>query len=344
MLHWNRKKAKQILIMQILGLLFALFTILLIISKPLSTINSENVLEVESSHRMPLRELSGLDYRVSDEGIEILVIGDRKAKIAQFNLGTGVIKEFPFDEILLRQFSLCQSRRSKSCGKLLKKLFSDWEALRLDRFGRVFVLQEHSDTVLVLDRTMSSIEKVLNFDILAGFPSKVQDSSKKFLENSYGEGLLLLHNGHFVVAKERNPIALIEYGPKGSVSSGINSSTVLKRSEEFDLGGVSRSEYTALATWQLGGSSKCDFSDLEFYQGSILVLSQQCQQIFVFEGLDKGDKALLRTLTLSLPSHIKNPEALAVLPDGRIVVGSDLRSKDDNLFILKSPFKGKTSQ
>jgi hypothetical protein len=40
-------------------------------------------------------------------------------------------------------------------------------------------------------------------------------------EGSGGEGVVLLPGGHLLIAKEKHPAALIEFGPRGSRSRGL---------------------------------------------------------------------------------------------------------------------------
>ena len=83
-----------------------------------------------------------------------------------------------------------------------------------------------------------------------------------------------------MVAKESNPVALVEFGPKNSSSIGLNQQLSLNDDESFDRKTIStfRQDYQALALWELSTQGKCDFSDIEVARNKIFVLSQRCQK------------------------------------------------------------------
>ncbi|SMF49600.1 hypothetical protein [Pseudobacteriovorax antillogorgiicola] len=340
MVHWNRQKTRNILLMQITGLLFTILTFILLTQQDGAAEGQLPNLQIESAITMPLKELSGIHWRNTTRGLELVAIGDKKAELAIMDMASGEIRKESFRDLILDQFSLCAHADNSVCAKFLKKILADWEAIRIDGSGRIYLLQEHSEAVIVLDPNLDRIPAVLNFNLLEMFPEKAKKSGRKFPSNALGEGLLLMNQGHFVVAKESAPMALIEFGPEGSIPMGLHGSTVLAPGKSFELptSGKNRHRYKALAYWDLAADGKCDFSDIEFARGQIFVLSQRCQRIIVFDSLTPKHGELRPSATYALPSVIKNPEALAVLPDGRLVVGSDIRSKKDNVFILKSPF------
>lgn len=340
MVHWDREKTKKILLIQIIALLFGLLTFVIISGDSMEPPAKGQLLEIESSYRLPLRELSGLHVRQLNGETQIYGVGDKKAKIVVFNLENKTVRKINFESSLRQKFTLCSSAKSRNCAKVLKRLYSDWEALRVDESGYVYLLQEHSESLVILNPEMDEVLSVVNFDLLSAFPKSLEKSSKKFQSNSLGEGLVLLNNGHFLVAKEMNPISLVEFGPADQRASGINSETFLNKGD-FKRPNSLRESYKALHYWDLAGNSKCDFSDIAYAKGQLYVLSQKCQQIFVFDRLNTSHKSMTQVDTFSLPRAIKNPEALAILKDGRMIVGSDVRSKKKNLFVLKNPLDGK---
>ena len=299
----------------------------------------DSPLVIESSYQLPLKELSGVHWTYENGKLAILAVGDKKSKLVKIYPSEDVIEEIDFSKAILDRFSLCQSALHSVCAKQLKRMLGDWEALRIDSDGRVFLLQEHSEAVVVFNPNSGAIDAVLNFNLLEGLGEWTQRSTRKFPVNALGEGLLLMKNGHFAVAKEMYPLSIVEFGPQGDQALGLTSATVLSNDEEFLIEQNGKFKYDSLARWELAASGKCDFSDLEFARGQLFILSQKCKKIMVIDPLhpETGSKLVTKAI-YSLPKEIKNPEALTILEDGRFVIGSDLRKKKKNLFIIESPF------
>ena len=83
-------------------------------------------------------------------------------------------------QLILNQFALCKHGSIEPAHSCLEKLLVDWEALRVDGGGQIYLLQEHSEAIIVLDRELEKISAVLNFDLLDILPKKVRKSGQKF--------------------------------------------------------------------------------------------------------------------------------------------------------------------
>lgn len=337
MVHWDRKLyrsrlLKQVLLLLGLGVGFSVFY-----SEHSSFAGKESPFTIEERLELPIKEISGGDLITGSGGQAVNLISDRKAEVVRLNLKDGHIEKVDFKNLMVERFSLCRSEDFEECRKLIKKLVSNWEALSSDASGRLFLLQEHTQSVLVFDSSVRSIERALHFNFGDAFPDMIGRGSKKFQTNSLGEGLILLKNGHILIAKEQYPVALVEFGPAGSEALGFSPETVLGPADSFQLPASDsfHLEYKPLASWILSGHSKCDVSDLDSdAQGRLVILSQTCNGVAVIEKLDPLEKALVVDYK-RLPDEILNPEALIIAGD-RWLVASDIpKKRQHNFYILR---------
>lgn len=331
MVHWNLVRKRQIYAIQ------AVLLILLVVGFSfLSDFEgqaSDDAFEIVERYQMPIKELSGLTVFQGADGREKLVaVGDKTAKIVIYDPISKDAQTVRFKKQLIEKFSLCTDSLTQTCKKLIKKLSSDWEAIAAGDDGLFYILQEHSQAIVVLDPFENDIKAVINFDILAKSHGSVQKSSLKFRTNSLGEGLVKM-GARFLVAKEMYPLSIVELGPKGSASRGFGDEDLKLNDSSSE--NIARLSYETLAHWELAGHSKCDFSELTAMNNRLLALSQKCRKLMVFNSLPAGGGSITPDEIYSLPREIRSPEALAVLSDGRIVIGSDVKKQKTNLYLLK---------
>ncbi len=335
MVHWDRKLYRKRLVKQILALLLLTAAISSFYIDHYGFAGKESPFVITERFLVPLKEISGADMLGGSRGRTVSMISDRKSEIVRLDLLDGHTQTVNFKDILVEKFSLCRSEDFEECKKLIKKLSSNWEALSTDASGRLFLLQEHTQSIVVLDQTARSILNVLHFNFAEAFPDLIKRGSKKFQTNSLGEGLVLLKNGHILVAKEQYPVALVEFGPEGDVPLGLSPGSVLGPDDAFEVpeGRGLHVNYKPLASWILSGHSKCDVSDLDVDANSrLVVLSQTCRGVAIIDRLDPLSKALVVSY-LSLPDEVVDPEAL-VLDGDKWLIASDVSSKRQNNFYI----------
>src|SRR5262245_66419084 len=83
-------------------------------------------------------------------------------------------------------------------------------------------------------------------------------------KGSRGEGVVLLSGGHLLVAKEKKPAALIEFGPPHSRSQGLVRGGALPDGKRWPIR-KGRHQFVALAIWlpdKLLAKTCADSSDL----------------------------------------------------------------------------------
>ena len=98
MVHWNRQRAKNILLFQIVGLL-AVLLILIISSNEQGSASDQSIsLEIQASWRIPIGE-PGIDWDRTSNGNKLIAVGDKTAELVYLDIETGDIdkKDFAID-------------------------------------------------------------------------------------------------------------------------------------------------------------------------------------------------------------------------------------------------------
>jgi hypothetical protein len=110
-------------------------------------------------------------------------------------------------------------------------------------------------------------------------------------KGSRGEGMVLLPGGHLLVAKEKKPATLIEFGPPQSRSRGLVRGGALADGERW-LIKKGNHRFIALAIWfpdKTLAKTCADFSDLEIGpDGCLYLLSDKSATIARLDDLPAG--------------------------------------------------------
>jgi uncharacterized protein YjiK len=211
---------------------------------------------------------------------------------------------------------------------------SEWEAADGDRTGRVFILQESPGVVYIFSPELDRLLHVIELS--------VEDSDRLDWENEpnkQGEGLVLLGNGHVLIAKEKDPPLVMEFGPRGDDAQGVEPGLLLLGDEEFPLPPTERAEYVLLSSWGLDLDAQrriSDISDVAVGQDDRLyLLSDESRCIARLEQpLPPEQPRLSVTGIWTLPVEIEQPEGLVLLDDHTPVVAIDRQEPRSNLFVL----------
>jgi uncharacterized protein YjiK len=258
---------------------------------------------------VPVRELSSLAVARDQAGApQLLAIGDRTTALARATLRDGPLEWELTD---LRD----EAHRSQ------------FEGLAVDGGGRILVLREAPPAVLAFDPvTLRSASIALRPGGRSALRRLLDDAS------SAGEGLLSLGRGRLLVAKEKDPPMLVEFGPPGATPAGISAASFAVERDNVSTG----KELEALAAWRLDEVD--DVSDLTFSRGLLYCLSDKSRQVVAVElPLEpESDRARVReSWKLKVPERSREPkgkpEGLVVTDDGSFVVGLDTRTPRANL-------------
>lgn len=276
-------------------------------------------LEVAQQDRLPVDEISGLGRRTVGGKAQYLAIPDADRSLVTFDVDAS-------------------GKASKIATHDLSRLFGDgasqWEAVAGDASGSVYILTEATDTIHVLDAELKRIVHTLQLTLPRGH---ALEDAWKADANSRGEGMVFLANGHVLVVKEKNPVAIVEFAPDGQPAEGYRAELALG-DRAFPRPSGTTSTFEAVHHWMLkSGDVKAvgDVSDLAVdTDGRLLLLSDQGRAIVRTERDLRADEDKLDLKTVfKLPSAVDKPEGL-VIAGGIPLVAVDQKGDDDALFTL----------
>lgn len=277
---------------------------------------------------VPLEEVSGICLRRGPRGeLQLLAVGDRVAVAAWFAQ--------PKDDTATLAWSTTDIARLQ--GTRLPADDPQIEAICADGAGQVLLLQESPPRAELIDpatrRVLASIElDVPGRDELGGAWADP--------DGSLGEGAVLLPDGHVLVAKEKDPAALIEFGPSGDRAIGLSRGGGLPPESRWPVGPGDH-RYVALATWWPDKALRkacADFSDLELGpDGWLYVLSDKSSSIARLPDLTPSAESVSALTTWRLGHLDGKAEGLAFTPNGRAIVALDTRKARHNLLLFEPP-------
>ena len=224
---------------------------------------------------------------------------------------------------------------------------SQWEAITSDFLGRVYVLSERERTVLVFDKDLSRVLVKIQLNVSEdgelgdrgdGLAALKKSSGASDSQQSGSEGIALLANNHLLVAFEKDPMVLVEFGPSRDEPVGLkvpNAQDVPR-----DFGAVNTLQYEALRYWQPDNGARRalgDISDLAIFGEEIYALSDQSKVIARLQETKNHRDQFGISDVWKLSQLQGKPEGLTFLDDGSPVVVVDSKSDDEeNLFVFKS--------
>src|SRR5262245_21021014 len=198
--------------------------------------SSKNLLRVRRMVDVPLREVSGICSRRDRDGRTFLVaVGDRVAKIAWFSQPRTVEGRIDWHTSDIEKLS----------GSAIPMQHPQIEAICVDGLGRVLLLQETPPRAELIDP--KALKVVASIDLVVEGRGKIARAWSD-PKGSLGEATTLLPGGHLLVAKEKKPAALIEFGPPQSQSRGLARGGALAGSEQWPIK-EGHHRFVALASW-----------------------------------------------------------------------------------------------
>lgn len=268
-------------------------------------------LDVREVAHVPLREVSGLTLH----GEQVLAVGDHDP----------VVFTAPRDQWPL------QWRAIDLDGIGLPDGGAQFEALVSTGDDTVLVLQEQPARVLHLDLTASALLGEINLEVPDGHPLRQAWLGDR---SSRGESLLLADRGHLIVVKEKDPAAILEFGPAGDAPVGWRRGGTVAAPVPADA------TLTVLATWWLGEELAewlPDISDATVGpDGRLYLVSDQGGAIArLTDSLDAGGGAVEAAALWRIAGSPENAEGLVILEDGTPLVGLDTKSPKKNLLRLE---------
>jgi hypothetical protein len=259
---------------------------------------------------VPLREVSGLVLRGSD----LLAVGDHDPVVF-----SAPLQPWPLDWQAI-----------DLAGLELPDGGTQFEAIQPTSAHTVLVLQEQPARVLHIDLSVPALIGTLLLDVPDGHGLREAWLGDR---SSRGESLVLADRGHLLVVKEKDPSAILEFGPAGDDPVGW------RRGGPTVAPGAGDATLTVLATWWLSGELAKwlpDISDATLGpDGRLYLLSDQGSAIARLpDALDPRGGEVEAAAIWRIAGTPKSAEGLVILDDGTVLVGLDTKSPRRNLLRL----------
>ena len=266
-------------------------------------------LEVRDLADIPLREVSGLERRAG----ELLAVGDHEPVV-----------------FVARLASKPAWRGIDLAGLHLPDGGTQFEAIVSTGEGTVLILQEQPARALHVDLTGPALLGTLVLEVPEGHRLRQSWLGDR---SSRGESLVLTARGHLLVVKEKDPAAILEFGPPGDEPVGW------RRGVDAVAPPPEDAELTVLATWWLGeelGRRLPDISDATVGpDGALYLLSDQGTAIARLpDRLDPAGGTVEADAIWRIAGGPENPEGLVILDDGTPLVALDTKAPRGNLLRL----------
>lgn len=283
---------------------------------------------------IPLAEVSGLAHGSGPGGAPVLVaIGDRAGVVAwaatesaragghweTFGLGSG-------------------------SGTRITDGAAQLEAVAIDGAGGVLLVQEAPNRAEFIDSTRRQVVA----EVTLVMPEESDARGYRRLRTSWldpdcshAEGVVLLRDGHLLVVKEKDPPALLEFGPAGQAPGGFGPDRWLGPDEAWSVG-EGAVELLALAAWYPDGelARACpDLSDADVGGRALVLLSDKGSAFALVGAHGPAAEPFEGEVTAEVVVRVKGladkPEGVVVLPDGDVLIACDMRGHEaPNLFLV----------
>ncbi len=284
---------------------------------------------------IPLAEVSGLAHASGPGDDRVLIaIGDRAGVIAWAPVGTATTGG-PWETVLLGSGS----------GTRIEDGAAQLEAVAADGAGGVLLVQETPNRAEFLDVAQRRVVAEVTLSMpdgpgMAGHRALRESWLDR--EGSHAEGAVLLRGGRLLVVKEKDPAALVEFGPAGEPALGFGPGRWLGPDEAWAVG-EGEVDLVALAAWYPDESlaTACpDLSDADVGTGGLVVLSDQGSAFALVAAHDPAGDPFAGEFSAVVVVRVRGladkPEGLVVLPDGDVLIACDLRSGGSpNLFLVR---------
>jgi hypothetical protein len=278
------------------------------------------VVRASNGWQLPLEEISALC--VCDGGASLVAVGDDRWCFGTATIGAGGVTPAPPTTI---------------DGRPAGERGSEFEGVASDDSGRLFALREGPAQILVLDRH-GSVERTIALRVPGDVPVLGTEWNDPEHANSRGEGLLLLRDGHILVAKQHHSTWLIEFGAAGEPPSGFTVGSALRPDERFALGAT---EMFPLAAWRVDQPDFESLNDLAIDDGGHLwLISSKSRALGRLEDDLDPDGRTASLVTHELPAELfltEDDKAEGLVHSEQLgwLVGLDLKRAGVNVVPLE---------
>jgi hypothetical protein len=285
---------------------------------------------------VPLAEVSGLAHgRNRDDQVTVAAIGDRAATIAWATVGDEV-EDLDWQTLSLREVQ----------GTRIPEADPQLEAIAVDGAVGVLLVQESPCRAEYIDARQRRVLVHITLDIPADAGSEALRASWADPDGSHAEGVVMLKDGHLLIVKEKDPAALLEFGPAGAVARGFGGDRWLDAGQPWweDVTPTADQDLSLvlLASWdptpQMLATS-VDLSDADVGPaGNLILLSDQGSSIAVVPAgspaPDPFAGSFEATMVWRVSGLADKPEGIIVLPNLDVLVACDKQKPKKNLFVI----------
>jgi hypothetical protein len=270
---------------------------------------------------LPVEEVSALC--LSAGGASLIGVGDDR---------------WCFGSARITRTGLAPEAPTRVDGRPPEEKNSEFEGVASDATGRLFVLREGPAQLLVVDEA-GNVGQTVQLRVTNDIPRLAAEWNDAENENSRGEGVLLLRDGHVLVAKQRESTWLIEFGAPGESAKGFTTLSPLRPSEAFALTSTT-TEMHALTAWLVDQPELQSLNDLATDDdGRLYIVSSTSRRLGrLDQDLDpSGGRA--RPTAYDLPAELfqtKDDKAEGLVHSSRLgwLVGLDLDRDGDNVISI----------
>lgn len=280
------------------------------------------VLTLLASGRIPLNEVSALAW----DGDDVLAIGDNSADLVRFRFSEKNLKVVKVENV---------ENSLKKAGIDEKK--PGFEALVADA-QNLYFLSEHASKIVVLKKEDLSFRSVIELKLTDSSLEKDWNAD----DNSRGEGMVLLNNGHILVAKEKKPSALLEFAPNEKKPKSFFGKNAVSFLDKFPLPDGHSIAFHLVKSWTLDATtskSVKDVSELEVSSNGDLFFASAKSKLLGKVGvrLELGNEFFQPSKIWKLPKELKTLEGFVFQKDGTLIVATDTKKADlNNVFVLSA--------
>lgn len=285
----------------------------------------QRTLRVLETASIRLDDVSGLGWRLDPrkKSLQLVAVSDDEFAVMVANW----VPHLP--SLVFERHDLSAALRALALGNK-----SNWEAVAADATGALFILQEQPGGVVVLSPDLNRVVHVVEFLVEPSVPFSEEWEEHP---NSRGEGLVLLRNGHLLVAKEKKPSLLIEFGLPGDQPRGYRKGDALGKDDTFSLPRGTRSRFVPLAYWRLSARHAARLEDISEVavgpDGNIYLLSEKSRCIVLVGNSVPVGRVYFPVLAVwqLLEEHHATPEGLVMTGKLAPIIASDQRDSEANL-------------
>lgn len=258
---------------------------------------------------LPVREASGLCCAMWEDTEHLVVVGDADTSVAWAPL----VDDRPTEWTVLDVSDIAQ----------MPPDLGQFEAVADAGGGRLAIMGEEPALLVLIDPRARRCDGWWHLDVKEKPDfAELWDAD----ENSRGEAMVLLPDGHVLVFKEKRPVMAVEFGPEGRHS--------LDRLQPTAAWSGPDGHTLPVVHWSDIDDAPGDVSGCVVVDGRIMLLSDQDRCLVP---LQHSDESFVAGEPIGLVKKVEKPEGVAVTSAGTWFVAMDTKSGTEALIVIERP-------